>query len=381
MARSGVWTLQQVRDKLLAGDNWEKFNLYYGWGTNGGGQVGNNTNQNLSSPVQVPGNWDKISRKGVNFTLGVKSGGTLWAMGYNTGGNLGLNDRTSRSSPTQIGSGTDWSSDEFSISSTSMMCAAIKTDNTLWVWGENQFGVLGLNQTHNTASRSSPTQIPGSWAKVSVDTTNVAAIKTDGTLWAWGYNGDKQLGQGASSTHQSSPVQMGSATTWSQVNVGKDWIFSLSNPGLLYHTGKKGEGNAGDGTDSGNNETLTATLPGKSIVSLGVAGESSACVTTDGKLWTWGNNQLGCLGQNNQTQYSSPKQVGSDTTWVKVGSSSYNLYIASKSDGTLWGWGQNTAGDLGQNNRTHYSSPVQIPGTWSNDRTARSWGVGITTGF
>ena len=380
MTTKGVWDIQQVRDKLLAGDNWERLNKLWTWGRNNQGQLGNDNTTDYSSPVQVPGSWEKVMRKGNSFRIAIKNGGELWAWGANTTGQLGQNSTTRYSSPVQVGSGTDWASNTFSMSNGPAQVAVIKTDGTLWTWGKNRYGSLGLN--HASTYQSSPTKIPGtSWAKVSCSNENMAAIKTDGTLWAWGYGGDGQLGQG-NNQHRSSPVQMGSGTDWREVNCATSWFNAVTNPGQLYHTGKKGEGNAGDGTSSGSNTSLTSVLPGKNIQSIANAAEGSACTTTDGKLWTWGNNNSGCLGQNNQTQYSSPKQVGSDTTWYKVGSSgSYYTFSASKTDGTLWGMGYNDYGSLGQNNTTQYSSPVQIPGTWAWDRAVRSYGVGIKTGY
>jgi alpha-tubulin suppressor-like RCC1 family protein len=90
-----------------------------------------------------------------------------------------------------------------------------------------------------------------------------------------------------------------------------------------------------------------------------------------GLLFSWGRNSYGELGQNNITQYSSPVQIPG-TIWSSI-SGGYNHSLATKTDGTLWAWGQNNAGQLGQNNRTYQSSPVQIPGTsWSS--VSSGWG-------
>ena len=103
-----------------------------------------------------------------------------------------------------------------------------------------------------------------------------------------------------------------------------------------------------------------------------VAGNAAYSAFSSGEFWTWGNNENGELGQNNTTEYSSPKQVPG-TTWVDIIGPSREVAISGglKSDGTLWMWGDNGGGRLGQNSEVKYSSPVQIPGTW-----ARIAGVG-----
>jgi alpha-tubulin suppressor-like RCC1 family protein len=188
----------------------------WAWGTNSQGELGLNDRINRSSPVQVSfdTNWSKIfNKKGIS--LAIKTDGTLWSWGSNFYGQLGLNDRINRSSPTQVGIATNWRDISFG--------AAIKTDGTLWSWGRNQLGQLGQN---NLIYRSSPVQVgtANNWLTVSSGTTsdrseNMSAIKTDGTLWSWGQNLDGVLGTN-NTTYRSSPVQVGTDITWSNVSVG-----------------------------------------------------------------------------------------------------------------------------------------------------------------
>ena len=129
------------------------------------------------------------------------------------------------SSPVQIGSGTTWSL--VSAGYYSMM--AVKTDGTLWSWGDNYFGQLGLNAT-NPYGRSSPTQVGvgTTWSKVSAGQNNALAIKTDGTLWVWGHNNYGALGLG-DLVYRSSPVQLGTGTTWSQVSTTNYSMMAILN--------------------------------------------------------------------------------------------------------------------------------------------------------
>ena len=132
------------------------------WGRNAQGELGQNNTTYYSSPVQIPGTtWSKGHASGSRTNIAAKTDGTLWSWGYNNYGNMGVNSSSNYfSSPVQIGSGTDWSTDYQKIinGKTGSISVAIKTDGTAWAWGGNNVGQLGLN---DTIARSSPTQIPG----------------------------------------------------------------------------------------------------------------------------------------------------------------------------------------------------------------------------
>ena len=147
--------------------------------------------------------------------MAIKTTGTLWAWGANTYGRLGTGNTTVRSSPVQIGTDTNWSK----VSAGSNHSLAIKTTGTLWAWGRNNYHKLGLNDSQAGTSRSSPVQIgtDTDWASVDATLNHSTAIKTDGTLWVWGQNSSGQLGI-PFLTSTSSPVQIGSNTNWSKVS-------------------------------------------------------------------------------------------------------------------------------------------------------------------
>jgi alpha-tubulin suppressor-like RCC1 family protein len=351
------------------------YNRLWLWGDNESGALGQNSTILHSSPVQVPGNnWDTFSIASANGSgnaFGIKTDGTLWAWGRNYRGSLGLNqvaddsNDAHYSSPVQI-PGTTWAT----VHHIAQKVEAVKTDGTLWVWGENQNGQLGQN---NTVFYSSPVQVPGTtWSKTAYKINGSLAetqqIKTDGTMWAWGSNAYGQVGN-SSRAQASSPIQI-PGTTWNRfVSGGGDVVIAIKTDGTLWTWGDNVNGQGGlnargRGT-GGAARSSPVQVPGTTWRS-GVCSVSSAIYTkTDGTLWACGSNTYGQLGQNHIANRSSPVQIGSDTDWSGVVGSANRLYFATKTDGTMWAWGRDYNGSFGLNlpGNTMRSSPVQIPGT------------------
>jgi alpha-tubulin suppressor-like RCC1 family protein len=285
------------------------------WGRNDAGQIGDGTTVNKSSPVQVGTltNWSIIS-PGSQFCLAIKTDGTLWSWGLNNEGQLGLNNAGSttwRSSPVQVGGLNTWAS--IAASSRSYHALAIQTNGTLWAWGYNAYGQVGDG---TTAYRSSPKQIGSltNWAYVAKTTLSSIAIKTNGTLWTWGRNNTGQLGLN-NGTYYSSPKQVGALTNWtSQISGGQYTVCAIKSDGTLWSWGYNNYGQLGLGntTNYSSPKQVGALTTWSKICAMQSSG---AAIKTDGTLWAWGRNNAGQLGFNNITDYSSPKQVGSETTW------------------------------------------------------------------
>jgi alpha-tubulin suppressor-like RCC1 family protein len=291
----------------------------WSWGRNLSGKLGDNTQIDKSSPVQtIAGgfSWKKIAC-GDDYIAAIKTDGTLWSWGRNSNGQLGDNTSIDKSSPVQtIDSQTNWAH----IACGGSFSAAIRTDGSLWSWGSNTWGQLGDN---SQIGRSSPVQTIGdNWKQVSCGYGHTAAIKHDSALWLWGLNGYGQLGDGTT-TNRSSPVQ--------SITAGSDW---------------------------------------KQVA----CGYGSAAVKFDGSLWSWGVNDFGQIGDNTRIDKSSPVQTiagGGDWKQVACG---YDFTAATKINGSLWLWGKNDVGQLGDNSITFKSSPVQtvVAGT--------SW-IQVSCGF
>ena len=339
-------------------------------GDNRYGVLGLNDTNSRSSPVQIPGTTWKMGATaygGVSGERGfaIRTDGTLWAWGTNQGGSFGTNQSyIQRSSPVQV-PGTTWSD----ISMGLQFNVATKTDGTLWAWGENETGELAQN---NTLRYSSPTQIPGTnWAngrrKIATSNGSVAAIKTDGTLWTWGDNDEGALGiNQPTNADRSSPVQV-PGTTWKSVKGGYKYMLATKTDGTLWSWGRNSSGNLGLNS-ADDHRSSPAQIPGTSWAEPENGVLNSYATRTDGTLWAWGNNERGALGQNTAAPAgytSSPVQVPG--TWSTTGFHGHaRALLAVKADGTMWAWGDGAGSDyndglLGQNQySTSYSSPVQI---------------------
>ena len=290
------------------------------WGRNSFGNLGDNTAISRSTPVTTSAggaNWKQVAG-GYQHTAAIKTDGTLWTWGQNSNGQLGDNTIINRSTPiTTFAGGTNWK--QVSCGGGSHT-AAIKTDGTLWTWGRNSYGNLGDNTATNRTTPVTTFAGGTNWKQVASGSLHIAAIKTDGTLWTWGLNGIPGINIGAlgnnTQTNRSTPVTtFAGGSNWKQVACGG------------FHT---------------------------------------TAIKTDGTLWTWGGNDLtafvlnslGQLGDNTIITRSTPVTTfAGGTNWKQVAGGS-NHTTAIKTDGTLWTWGNNASGQLGDNTIINRSTPI-----------------------
>ena len=342
------------------------------WGNNSYGQLGDNTRTKRSSPVQTIAsgqNWKQVASGYV--TAAIKTDGTLWMWGRNNNGQLGVNNNNGDvSSPVQtVSGGTNWKQ----VSVSDYHVGAIKTDGTLWLWGNAQNGQLGNNVGGVGAFYSSPVQtVAGgsNWKQLSVGGYSSFAVKTDGTLWTWGYNAYGQLGDN-SRTQRSSPVQtVAAGTNWKQVSGGYVGVGAVKTDGTLWMWGRNTHGGLGTGNTTNYSSPVQTVAAGTNWKQVSVGSQTAggggnrmaftAAIKTDGTLWCWGRNNYGQLGTNDTTNYSSPVQtIAGGTNWYQVSAGGYAI-AAIKTDGTLWNWGKNSYYfTLGTNDATDRSSPTQ----------------------
>jgi len=359
--------IQAFFDPLTVGPA-NPFGALYSWGDNSQGELGLDDTTARSSPVQVGSltTWSQVE-VGEEHAAVIKTDGSLWTWGESANGRLGHNNVIDLSSPVQVGALTNWS--QVATLGGGLSTAAIKDDGTLWTWGNNSQGRLGHN---NTTYLSSPVQVGAltDWYQISAH-RSMAAIKTDGTLWAWGPNASGQIGDGTR-TNRLSPVQIGALTTWAQVSTGSDQTAAIKTDGTLWSWGSNDHGKLGlniaETTDR-SSPVQVGALTNWAYVAMGRS--FGAALKTDGTLWAWGYNLNGSLGDGTNINRSSPVQVSSDTDWGKISSGSWILAI--KTDNSLWSWGPNSQGGLGLDDTIDRSSPVQVGSltTWSQAAAGR----------
>ena len=317
---------------------------------------------------------------GWNHTLGLKSDGTLWAWGGNEHGQLGIaSTPSSTATPAQVGSDANWTM----IAAGHSFSLALKNDGTLWAWGANEYGQLGVNDG-TTTDKTAPVKIgvAANWTRISVGNGHVLALKSDGTLWAWGLNSLGQLGIG---TIVDSPVpaQVGTDTAWTSIAAGYDHSVALRNDGTIWTWGGNSSGELGIGkiTNTPNPSPTQIMGTNWSAISAGGSGVPYTYIADgelthvgghtlalkgDGTLWAWGQNIFGQLGDAGTPNYymgwagagtyplrdyvsgadrSLPFQIGTDTDWAVVSAGAV-IALRSSSDGTLWAWGLNVNGQL-----------------------------------
>lgn len=316
--------------------------------------------------------WKTIA-SGYNHTVVIKTEGTLWAWGNNSVGQLGNGTTTNRNVPTNIGTASDWKTVAIGTNHT----VALKMDGSLWAWGDNQTGELGDGTTIN---KNIPVQIGTAkdWQMVAAGNQYTVALKTDGTLWAWGDNYFGELGDGTS-IGKKIPVQIGTAKDWQTITVGYYHTIGVKTDGTLWAWGGNDSGQLGDGTTtkSYTQKKIGTATDWKTVT----AGDShTIAIKTDGTLWAWGKNTYGELGSGTTTVSYIPTKIGTSTDWKDVNSEGSHT-IAIKTDGTLWAWGNNFYGELGNGTTIKSLFPIQIgsANNWQAVSAGRDHTVALKT--
>ena len=326
----------------------------WAWGNNSNGRLGDGTTTDRSAPIQVGtfSNWKTITA-GVDHSAGIRDDGTLWVWGNNTYAQLGDGTKTQRLSPVQIGADTNWKE----VSAGNAFTIAIKENGTLWVWGVSNNGQLGTGQ--NT-ERATPTQIGSltTWNVISAGNAHTMAVREDGGLWVCGSNSDGQVGNNSTNISLSF-TQIRNTDKWIIISAGDSHSISIREDGSLWGWGLNTNGQVG------NNSTTSPLRAPNQIGSetnwktVSAGGSHSIAIKNDGSLYAWGNNGSGRLGDGTTTQRTSPVSIGTDKDWKAV-SAGQEHTAAIKNDGTLWTWGNNSNGRLGDGTTAPQTSPVQI---------------------
>jgi len=244
--------------------------------------------------------------------VAIRADGSLWAWGLNHAGRLGIGtDPWSVSNtPVRVGVAYNWTSAVAGDNHT----VGIRADGTLWIWGSKGFvanGPIGFSAPYHYGNTPAQVGTDTDWAFASAGGSYTAVIKTDGTLWAWG-GGITGFWDG-SRTFQNIPEQVGDAADWLSVSVGGD---------------------------AGGIRRFVA-------------------IKADGSPWAWGTNISGQLGDGTETNLTVPVRIGEDYDWVSAQAGLFHT-AALRTDGSLWMWGWNQFGQLGDGTTESRSAPVRV---------------------
>jgi len=346
----------------------------WAWGCGGLGRLGNGTTEEKHTPVQVLGldgtgfltGAIAITTKS-NFSLALKSDGTIWAWGRNEYNRLGTGSRKYYiSTPVKVVELTN----VISVSAGFEHSLALKSDSTVWAWGSNGSGALGDG---TGMFRSLPVQVWGAGEEdflddivdVSAGWFHSLAVKADGTVWSWGKNHYGQLGDGTTKGHYR-PVQVVGLSDVISVAAGNGYSLALKSDGTVWAWGWNRNGQLGDGTyyEKGSPIPIQVLGPGGAgyltdIVAIAVGQHHSLALRSDGTVWAWGCNKYGQLGDGTTKDRHTPVQVIGLNDVIAIAAGYYHS-LALKSDGTVWAWGCNRYGQLGDGTTRERHKPVQV---------------------
>lgn len=344
----------------------------WAWGDNLWGQLGDGTNEDRSTPVKVLENVRSVSA-GESHTYAVLEDDTLWAWGRNVSNSFpDSDDLVNSPTPIKI-------MDNVASASTGVCThLAVKTDGTLWTWGK----YIG-NKTNKQIS--TPQKIMDNVADACTGFGHSMALKKDGTLWAWGQNNDGEIGDG-SGRERLSPVKVMEHVV--SMSAGYGFSAAVQADGSLWTWGRNWQGELGDGTiwtwgpnwswessDPEEHALLQETLAGwvekwgdwanrdhsipvqvlDNAARVFASNNNTYALLKDGTLWAWGNNSAGDVGDGTTEDRLLPVPVLDQVEQVSVG---WDHVLARRTDGTLWTWGGNVSGQLGNGENLFYGNYV-----------------------
>lgn len=301
---------------------------------------------------------------GPDQACGLKVGGTVWCWGVNTQGQLGNGSTTTSWTPVQAGSlssmtgvATGGASGSHSV--------AVKSDGTVWGWGYNWFGQLGDGTSQN--NRTSPVQVGGSLATavaVATGGDHTLALKSDGTVVAWGRNTSGQLGNG-NNTSQTSPVAVSSLTNVVAIAAGTAHSLALKADGTVWSWGTNFEGQLGTGSTTPTSTNTPGQIPGLvGVVAIAAGGDESAALKSDGAatgaVWAWGKNLWGTVGDGSNSERLAPVKVIEDgALGLSIGVEGGLAVRSGLGTRTIWGAGQHHGDEIAPG--MYHTSSTYVP--------------------
>jgi len=331
--------------------------------------LGDNSQTDKPQSLQIGTDlWLQIDA-GINHTCGVKSDQTLWCWGGNDRGELGLGPMPPPDvfAPQQVSIDANW----LHVSGGDNFTCGLKIDGTIHCWGHGANGRLAQDAA-DTTDKSTPIPIVATqvWQSLSVGYDHACALADDNTMWCWGQDAKGETGQNDFGINLYLPAQVGSNSDWLIVKGGENITCGIktdidvdSNPtDQLYCWGTSENSQLGNG--GLNSEASSPGLVAGDATnwrSVSTHSLHSCGVKHDNTMWCWGENFHGTIGNGFDSptgrEEPDPVQIG-NADWLTVGVG-FDHTCAIKQDNTMWCWGENNKGQLG-NGSAWSSDPLQV---------------------
>jgi len=286
----------------------------------------------------------------------------LWCWGRNIEGQLGKGDYLVWRTYTWGLNSEEWVKEKWSstdsVSAGGYHTCAIDDDKNLWCWGRNDYGQVGNGENENK-NIPSPVSFGKKWKSVSAGGHHTCAIDDDKNLWCWGRNNFGQLGNGGYK-NENIPVLISQDKRWNQVSAGGHHTCAIDDEKKLWCWGRNDFGQVGDESFENRNRPVIVSLPDgkKKWLSVSAGGYHTCAIDDEKKLWCWGRNDFGQLGDGGNENKNVPSRVA-DRKWKSVSSGGYHT-CAIDGDHNLWCWGRNDFGQIGDESFEKRNRPVIV---------------------
>lgn len=338
------------------------------WGENLYGQLGDDTIDICKNePVQVKGiEGVKAIAAGERHTVALKEDGTVWTWGYNFSCQLGDGTNKNRKKPVKVKSIKGVKE----IAAGAKYTVVLKEDGTVWSWGNQNFeSTDDYDEEQSCNSKAEQVESLEDIKAIAAGEWHTVALKEDGSIWAWGDNEDGQLGDGrVIATNK--PVQAIDIEEVVAIASGNCFTVALKQDGTVWGWGLYFYYDPIENVDIAMTSTQPVCKEGiEDVKAIAAGSDHVVALKEDGTVWTWGRNDYGQLGNGTKVNYNEPVQVTGIEDVKAIAAGTYNSF-AIKEDGTVWGWGSNFAGQLGAiviadsdtNNEFKYERFMQVSG-------------------
>ena len=346
-----------------AGDNPTELACYvitedgalYVWGKNSYGQlgVGDEVNKNTPTKVNLPGKIKELITTNVPSVYALMEDSSLYSWGYNRYGELGVGDEVNKNTPTKV----NLPSKIKELITTGSSVYALMEDSSLYAWGYNLDGQLGVGDEVN---KNTPTKVnlPSKIKELITTGSSVYALMEDSSLYAWGYNLDGQLGVG-DEVNKNTPTKVNLPSKIKELITTGSSVYALMEDSSLYAWGYNLDGQLGVGDEVNKNTPTKVNLPSKIKELITTNGSSVYALMEDSSLYSWGENSYGQLGVGDKINKNTPTIVNLPGKIKKL-ITSYSASYAILEDGSLYSWGENNSGELGVGSNEDKNTPTKV---------------------